>query len=443
MLASSTPTPTTAFMPQAPQSIDETGLSAAFLSDLTLKYIYFQGYIGAIDVANALKLPYTGVMEELLEGLKREQMIEVKGAGSGGFGTSAYEYVITNKGSARAREMLERNQYIGPAPVPLRVYIDGARKQSLRHIRIRPSEIKEAFAHLVINKSIFEQIGPATNSGRSIFLFGPPGNGKTSIAEAIGGMILRDELYIPYALEAGGSVIKFYDPINHAIASDNAAASGFNPAATSAKRLDHRWLKIRRPVITVGGDLTMEMLDLAYDRDGKFYEAPLQMKANGGLFLIDDFGRQQVRPQDLLNRWIVPLEKRIDFLTLQTGVNFEIPFDVLVIFATNLSPHELVDEAFLRRIRHKIDVKNPTIEEYRTIFQAACRSRSVEYNDQALAYLLKKYYIDVNRELRACHPRDLLDQIIDVSNFLNIEPKMTKEMIDRACRSYFAVDMHE
>jgi SpoVK/Ycf46/Vps4 family AAA+-type ATPase len=183
----------------------------------------------------------------------------------------------------------------------------------------------------------------------------------------------------------------------------------------------------------------MEMLDLSYDHVGKFYEAPLQMKANGGLFLVDDFGRQQVRPQDLLNRWIVPLEKRVDFLALQTGGSVEIPFDVLVIFATNLAPRDLVDEAFLRRIRHKIDVKNPTFDEYRKIFIAACRDKGVQYDDQALAYLLKEYYVKTNREVRACHPRDLIDQVIDVSNFLDMPPKLSKEMIDRACRSYFAV----
>lgn len=433
----------TMFVPESPQSIEETGLNGAFLSDLALKHIYFEGFVGALDVANALKLPYKGITEELLEGLKRERMIEVKGANSGSLGTSSYQYAITDKGSARAREMLERSQYVGPAPVPLRMYITGARRQSLQDVRIRPSAIKEAFSHLVINKDIFEQIGPAANSGRSIFLFGPPGNGKTSIAEAIGDMILRDEIYIPYAIEASGSVIKFYDPINHIVAPDDIPMPAGTGLLTGAKRVDQRWLKIRRPAIMVGGELTLEMLELAYDRDGKFYEAPLQMKANGGLFLIDDFGRQQVRPQDLLNRWIVPLEKRLDYLTLQTGVNFEIPFDVLVIFATNLAPRQLVDDAFLRRIRHKIDVKNPTMEEYRAIFQAACRMRNVEYSDQVLAYLLKEYYIKPDRELRACHPRDLLDQIIDVANFLNIEPKMTKDMIDRACRSYFAADMHK
>ena len=426
----------TTFSPPIPRSIEETGLNIAFLLDLTIKHIYFNGVIGALDVAKALALPYKGVTERLLEALKREQMVEVKGAKSnGGFGTSSYEYVITGKGSQRAREVLDRSQYVGPTPVPLEDYILAARLQSLKDIRLGPDDISQAFVELTINDSVFEQIGPAVNSGRSIFLFGPPGNGKTTIAERIGSMMLQEEIYIPYAIEAGGHVIKFYDPINHLV-----ARKADDPDAPTS-RLDPRWLLIHRPAIMVGGELTMNMLELSYDRDSRFYEAPLQMKANGGLFLIDDFGRQQVRPQDLLNRWIVPLEKRVDFLTLQTGGNFEIPFDVLVIFATNLEPRELVDDAFLRRIRHKIDVKNPTLEEYRKIFQTSCQAKEVEYSDQVLAYLIKEYYMKPNRDLRACHPRDLLDQIVDISQFLNIQPQMNNDMIDRACRNYFAVDL--
>ena len=438
---STSPSTATAFDPPAPTSIEETGLNTAFLIDLALKHIYFEGFVGAMDIAHALRLPYKNITEEVLEALKRERMIEVRGAGKGGFGTSSYEYVITSKGSTRAREVLERSQYVGPAPVPLRVYIQGARRQALQDVRIKPGDIKEAFSHLVISPSVYDQLGPAVNSGRSIFLFGPPGNGKTTIAEGIGSIMLQDEIYIPYAIEVSGNVIKFFDPINHVIANPDPLNLSGARTGTGSLRLDQRWVKIRRPAIMVGGELTMEMLELSYDREGRFYEAPLQMKANGGLFLIDDFGRQQVRPQDLLNRWIVPLEKRVDFLALQTGGNFEVPFDVLVIFATNLEPKELVDEAFLRRIRHKIDVKNPTLEEYRAIFQFACQQKNIEYNDQALAYLIKEHYMKLSRDLRACHPRDLIDQIIDIANFQDMAPQMNAEMIDRASRSYFAADL--
>lgn len=423
-----------AFIPPMPRTIEETGLNPAFLADLALKHIYYEGFVTALDVSKALKLPYKGITEMLLEGLKRDRMVEVKGAGSGGFGTSSYEYVITNKGNLRAREVLERSRYVGPAPVTLQRYVEAANLQALSDVRIGAKDVLDVFSDLVINKNIFEQIGPAVNSSRSIFLFGPPGNGKTTISERIGAMMLRGEIYIPYALEADGNVIKFFDPINHVPVETNEDIEGQNT------RVDQRWLRIHRPAIMVGGELTMDMLELSYDPNVNYYEAPLQMKANGGMFLVDDFGRQQVRPQDLLNRWIVPLEKRVDFLKLQTGGNFEIPFDVLVVFATNIEPRELVDDAFLRRIRHKIDVKNPSLDEYRVIFQSVCETKGVAYNDQILAYLLKEYYMKPNRDLRACHPRDLIDQIIDISNFMDTPPKISKEMIDRACRSYFAVD---
>jgi len=270
------------------------------------------------------------------------------------------------------------------------------------------------------------------NSGRSIFLYGPPGNGKTTIAERVGRMILGEDMWIPYAVDIDGQVIQIFDSVNHEATEDDA------PVKTATGTMpDPRWLKIKRPMIMVGGELTMAGLDLVYDEVNKFYEAPFQVKANGGMFLIDDFGRQQVRPIDLLNRWIVPLEKGVDFLTLNNGRKIEVPFYVMIVFSTNLDPKDLVDEAFLRRIRHKIEVGNPTFEQFREIFKIMCRIKKVPYDEQGLAYLLKEWYINHDRDLRMVHPRDILSQLIDISSYLNVPPKLSKDLIDQAAASYF------
>jgi predicted ATPase with chaperone activity len=297
--------------------------------------------------------------------------------------------------------------------------------------------MRQVLSHLVIGRKTFEQIGPAVNSGTSMFLYGPPGNGKTSIARAIGQMMGSEDMYIPYAVYIDGQVVKLYDSVNHQLAPEEDTTSSGTGSLRSSTRRDPRWVRVRRPFIVVGGELTLAGLDLVFDDTNKFYEAPFQMKANGGIFLIDDFGRQQVRPRDLLNRWIVPLENRIDYLTLHTGRKIEVPFDVLVVFSTNLPPKDLVDEAFLRRLRHKIEVVDPTYEEYREIFRRVATDKGIPYNDQGLAYLLQEWYIKYNRKLRASHPRDICDQILDISRYLAQEPAMSREMIDRAAVAYF------
>jgi predicted ATPase with chaperone activity len=418
------------FLPPTPKSIEETGLTLGFLADLAIKIMYFEGYISGYEIAEAMKLPYASVVDEVLEFLKREQFCEVKG--TGGLGESAYQYVISAKGSEKAREVLDRGQYVGPAPVPLDDYTNAFRRQPLQNVAIHQRVMRQALSHVVLNERIYNQLGPAVNSGRSVFLYGPPGNGKTTIAESVGMMIFRDNIHVPYAVEVDGQIIKVFDNINHRRVEGNAEIS-----STRVGKMDRRWVKIHRPFIVVGGELTLESLDLVYDSASKFYEAPFQMRANGGMFLIDDFGRQQVRPRDLLNRWIVPLEKRVDFLTLHTGRKIEIPFDVLIVFATNLAPTDLVDEAFLRRIRHKIEVRDPSFEEYREIFQRVCSHKGVPYDDKALAYLLQEHYIKPKVPLRACHPRDLIDQLIDIARYQNRPPVLTKDLIDQACDAYF------
>ena len=425
--SASTATASAVFEPLAPRSIEDTGLNLFFLADLALKIMYSEGNLTGLQVADRMKLPFASCVDQVLEWLKREQMAEVRG--SGGFGEQAYQYVISAKGREKAREALERSQYAGPAPVPLTAYIKAMNKQSLKGFNVTQRTMRQALSHMVLSDRTFNQIGPAVNSGKSIFLYGPPGDGKTTIAEAVGKMILTIDLLIPYAVEVDGTIIKVFDEANHQRISD---------AQTSQiKNRDPRWVKIKRPVIITGGELTLETLDLVWDEVHKYYEAPFQMKATGGMLLIDDFGRQQVRPRDLLNRWIVPLEKRVDYLTLHTGRKIEIPFDVLIVFSTNLAPRDLVDEAFLRRIRHKIEIGDPTFEEYREIFKRVAEIKKMQYDDRALAYLIQDYYIKPRRRLRAVHPRDLIEQMVDIARYLNVPMVITKDLIDRACEAYF------
>jgi MoxR-like ATPase len=428
--------PGSSFFPPPITKMEDTGLSLLWLQDLALKIFYFQGYLTGFRAAEELALPFAGIVDQILESLKREKLIEVKSS-QAGLGEGSYMYAITGAGIVRAREALDRSQYAGPAPVPIEIYNESIRRQSRGRVAITSRTMRQILSHLVMSEETFQRLGPALNSGTSIFLYGPPGNGKTSVAKAFGNLVLSQVMYIPNALYLDGQVVKLYDSVNHQrVPSSDSSANGTGGLRAGARR-DPRWIMIRRPFIMVGGELTLEGLDLVFDDTHKFYEAPFQVKANGGILLIDDFGRQQVRPRDLLNRWIVPLENRVDYLTLHTGRKIEIPFDVLVVFSTNLPPRDLVDEAFLRRLRHKIEISDPSYEDYREIFKRVSQQKGIPYSDEALAYLLQEYYIKRNRKLRASHPRDLCDQILDIARYQAIEPAMNKEMIDRSAQAYF------
>ncbi len=421
------------FHPVAPRRTADTGLPWAFISNLILKTFYYRSDMKGHELARALRLPFS-VVEEHIEDLRREKLIEVKGAE--GVNLATYRFTITQLGRDRAREALKISQYVGPAPVTLNDYTDGLLAQSGSREPVNAAILEAGLSHLVLPHDVIQQVGPAINAQRSLFLHGAPGNGKTVMAEAIG-RALGGNLLIPYAVEVDSQVIQVADPIFHGDYDDDDVKDDRPVSEMTGERFDARWIKVRRPVVFAGGELTLEMLDLNFnDREG-FYEAPLQMKANGGVFIVDDFGRQLVQPHDLLNRWIVPLEKGVDFLSLHTGRKFPIPFTAIVIFATNLKPKELVDEAFLRRIRYKVEMKDPSPDEYLEIFSRECRARSVEPRREAVSYIYRTYYHAKGIPVRACHPRDIVEKIVEVARWNKETPELTPEAIDLVCASYF------
>jgi hypothetical protein len=415
--------------PQAPPAtIAETGLHPDSLAQLLLKTLV-AGEATGTTLSERLRLPYS-VLDALLQHARVEKLVEVRG--TSGTGTAGYRYILTDLGRDRAMQFFEISRYVGPAPVPLAQYNAYVRACMAARPYVDRDTLATGFSELIVNPAMMDLLGPAVNSGKSLFLYGKPGNGKTVIAEGIG-RALGTEMYVPHAIDVDGQVITTFDAVNHVILEPEAASTSVIAAAA----LDRRWEKIKRPVVVVGGELTLEMLDLTFNPISKFYEAPIQMKANGGVFVVDDFGRQRIPPRDLLNRWIVPLESRVDFLTLHTGRKFEIPFNVLIVFATNLKPESLADEAFLRRIPYKIRAKDPSVDEYCRIFEMNCRKRSLPFDPVMVEYLLRKYYQPRKLELRSCHPRDLVEQVVNMCRYQKREPVITRDLLDAACASYF------
>jgi hypothetical protein len=431
--------------PIAPTTLAQSGLSLMQICDLVLKQLYLQGAALGVDLARQMRLPFN-VIDESLVFLKDEKCIEV--ASGDLIGRVSYRFNLTDLGRARAREAFDQCRYVGPAPVPLDAYVRQCLSQTVTGTVCDAETLRDAFAELIIRPGLLEELGPAVCSGKSIFIYGPPGNGKTMIAKGLGRFLNRNggEIFVPYAITSENSIVTIFDPTIHT-ATDNDDLLGTMMTAQGDSRAegsrllqenppDLRWRRIKRPVVITGGELTLEMLDLRYNTTANFYQAPLHIKANGGVFLIDDFGRQIVSPRDLLNRWILPLEERIDYMTLSTGKKFAVPFEQLIIFSTNLDPRELVDEAFLRRIRHKIAIGTPEKDLFTEIFQLACRQRGIPYSPVALDYLYSTYY-DRGKPPRSSDPRDLLEIVQAICRFRKQDVLLTESLMAEASLRFF------
>ena len=418
------------YFPQPPRTLESTGLSGSYLLSHAIKVFHSLGLETVGDLADAIKIPAV-LCGQLLDIMRERGLVQVLGADGG----ADVRNTLTGKGREWALEAIEQSQYVGPAPVPMEEWIAQVRKQSILAESINRDVLVTNLSHMVLPEEFIDEIGPAVNSGRSILIYGPPGNGKTTMAEAIG-MAFASVVFIPYAIEIDGQLIKMYDATMHKRAVEEEDATA--PRSLIRRRtetLDGRWVPCKRPVIIVGGELSLDMLDMSFNEISKFYEAPLHMKATNGVMLIDDFGRQRVEPKDLLNRWIVPLEKRVDYLTLQTGKTFQIPFDELLVFSTNLIPENLMDDAFLRRIPYKIEINHPTRRMYEEIFRLVCQIYKLTLPDDLIPYIHDVYYSRNGKPLAAHHPKFICERVLDMARYLGVAPELKREFVLYALRN--------
>jgi len=418
------------FVPPVPESMADLGVPESLVEQLLLKMLFFRGDTTGRVLGQSLGLNFS-VVEPLIERLKRQHLLMVKS--SLGMGSISAVFSLTEAGRELTREYLEANQYAGRVPVPLEQYSVGVRMQRHKADWLTPEMLHNAYRHMVVSEEILAHIGPAVNSGKSFLIYGQPGNGKTFLAEAL--FELESEpIYLPFAIECQGQIIQLYDPIYHKrLDEDEPEISAFHREA----QFDGRWLKARRPFIVSGGELTLPMLDLSFNPASRIYDAPFQLKANNGIYLIDDFGRQKVTPAEVLNRWIVPMERRIDFLTFLTGGKAQVPFECFLLFSTNLRPEQLGDEAFLRRIQYKMLLRSPEEPEFINIFTRYCQSQGLEIDLVVLDAFIQKHYHRTGKKFRRCHPRDLVTHAIDMIRFERRELRLTGELLDRAFASTF------
>jgi predicted ATPase with chaperone activity len=425
--------------PGAPENLAQTGLTIGFLNNLILRALYMRGGMLGLDLAKLLCLPFK-VIEESLSFLKQEKAIEVLGGDL--IGRISYRFNLTELGRTRAVEAVKMCAYVGPAPVPLEDYVEQVYRQAVTNINIAPELLRASLSHLVITEELFNAIGPAIVSGKSVFIYGPPGNGKTAVTQSIGHFMNQSggEIYVPFAFITENNIITVFDKAVHQVSESDTHDILEDNEATIRRLLntgtiDARWVRIRRPVIITGGELNLHMLDLKYNPESNYYQAPLHVKANGGIFLVDDFGRQLCSPKELLNRWIVPLENRVDYLSLASGQQFQVPFEQLTMFSTNLDPKELVDDAFLRRMRHKVEIFAPQRDVYEKIFIAVCRKLGMNQCPDAVEYLYERYY-NRGRTTRASDCRDLLETVQSICRFRRIPVQLTPELVAEAAASF-------
>ncbi|HUI82355.1 MAG TPA: hypothetical protein VLY24_30740 [Bryobacteraceae bacterium] len=421
--------------PPEPESVEETGLSQNFLEQLILKVLYFRGEIYGQDLSVAMGLKYS-VIHELVEMLKIQHQITVKR--SLGMGSVAAVLTLTEAGRNRAREYLDVNQYAGPTPVPLEQYNAMVRRQKHRDGWLNKESLKQALRGMVVTERLMAQVGPAISSANSFLIYGQPGDGKTFLIESLANLELSP-IYLPYAIESQGNIIQVFDPIYHT-ALDTEEQEPSVLSVSMAASHDRRWLRCKRPFIVSGGELSLDMLDLRYNASSKIYEAPFQLKANNGIYLVDDFGRQKATPAEVLNRWIVPMERRVDYLSFLTGGKMTVPFETFLVFSTNLNPADLGDEAFLRRIQYKLLLRSPGRSEFQFIFERFCEQKKIACPPGLVTRFIDKHYKPTNRRFRRCHPRDVLSHALNLIHFEKLPYELNDELLNRAFESCFVQD---